>query len=60
MTHNWRWLVRVGLALELCSAALVTNAEVTAHLGTSRYVYPHVVGHYSHLIKYLVVTQPST
>lgn len=51
MTQNWRWLalVGVGLALELGSAALVTNADVTAHLGTSRYVYPHVVEHYKHL-----------
>jgi hypothetical protein len=51
MTHIWRWLalVRVDLALELGSAALVTNADVTAHLVTSKYVHLHLIKHCGHL-----------
>ena len=51
MTHIWRWLalVGVGLALELGSAALVTNADVTAHLVASKYVHLHLIKHCGHL-----------
>jgi hypothetical protein len=50
MTHSWRWsaLVRVGLALELGSTALGTNAHLAASLGP-KYVQTYVNEHFGHM-----------